>query len=378
MGRGVTWTAAECADVARAWIFASEDPILGTDQTSNQFYTRLFERFCEYAPTDANEKQYKSRGTKATRHKWEAIAADCQKFRSAIRAVRLFQPTGVNKEQKLSMAISIHVGKRQAPSYDAKDYPHSQWNNHLAWQVLCKVPKFMESFEREEYYPSQHSYHSQVNRFVQSEEETPTDTNENMGEDGSQPKEGSPGTQNTPNPRSSLEVTADAQNNLNKTSQLVEKKRESNRGDQPGRKKAKLEQEKLRQNTLALKNGAQIAKAMTMRADLLAEHNALLAFSLQECETEEDRKDRQEYMRLTRKDHLERIRKRHGCSSSNNEITTGGNGNGDNVQPVSPMNNFIERHHSTPSVTTNREAIAPPNNQLQRPSTPSPEAIESS
>lgn len=65
---------------------------------------------------------------------------------------------------------------------------------------------------------------------------------------------------------------------------------------------------RLRSNEVALRNGASIAESLKRNTELLAEKNALQAFSRAECVTEEDKKERQELMRLVRQSHLKRMR----------------------------------------------------------------------
>lgn len=111
MGRGVTKIAFECADLAQTWMVASEDPILGIDQTSHSFNTGMFDRFKSMKPITASPKQYARRGLRSTRAKWDVIARDCPKFRSSLRFIRAFNPTEVSEDQIISMAIAKHLGK---------------------------------------------------------------------------------------------------------------------------------------------------------------------------------------------------------------------------------------------------------------------------
>lgn len=53
----------------------------------------------------------------------------------------------------------------------------------------------------------------------------------------------------------------------------------------------------------------QIAQSMQDRTELMRERNALLAFAMEDCFTDEDKKDRKELLRLMRKAHLEHMRK---------------------------------------------------------------------
>lgn len=61
---------------------------------------------------------------------------------------------------------------------------------------------------------------------------------------------------------------------------------------------------------LAAQNASSIAESIEARTNLLDERNALLAFAKGECETAENQQYRAEFMRLTRKAHLERLRSR--------------------------------------------------------------------
>lgn len=70
-----------------------------------------------------------------------------------------------------------------------------------------------------------------------------------------------------------------------------------------GRKRAKADIVKVRQNQVALRNGAIISASMKRLTVLMEEQNAIQAFMVSECTSEEDKRDR-EYMRLVRKAHF--------------------------------------------------------------------------
>lgn len=76
------------------------------------------------------------------------MSADCQKIRSVLGLIRACRPTGVTEEQILSMAIAKHLGMRETMSYDARDFPHEQWNNNNAYLILRCVPKFRDDMEQ--------------------------------------------------------------------------------------------------------------------------------------------------------------------------------------------------------------------------------------
>lgn len=278
MGRGAAWTARECAELSRAWLHATEDPIDGIDQTAASFWNKVFETFSAVSPSDATDKQYRARGLRASRAKMEQISADLQKFRKSLRRVRLFQPTGVDENQKLSMAIAKHLGKRESITYDAKDYPHERWINHLAYKVLQKVPKFSD---------------------VDDCEGTPTSTD----------FENEPPEENLVAALTPTSTTTSSQENvITPAAPKTPTKRSFELSDTIGRKRAKYDKLKERHNEIALRNSASIALAMKERNNLIAEQNAIQAFEPESCVSEEDKNDRIEFMRLIRKAHLKRTR----------------------------------------------------------------------
>lgn len=76
MGRRA-WTLKEFAYLARAWIYASENPIRDIDQTTNRFCHGLFEQFGQLEPRGYNTEQYCGREVKPIKAKIENVSADC-------------------------------------------------------------------------------------------------------------------------------------------------------------------------------------------------------------------------------------------------------------------------------------------------------------
>jgi hypothetical protein len=62
-------------------------------------------------------------------------------FYKALMLVNNSNPTGVNADNKLSMAIAIHtVTEVNRIDYNYRDYKHYKWVNYLAWKVLRYSP----------------------------------------------------------------------------------------------------------------------------------------------------------------------------------------------------------------------------------------------
>jgi hypothetical protein len=71
------------------------------------------------------------------------IFTDIGNFYKALTLVNNSNPTGVNADNKLSMAIAIHTVKEvNRLNYNYQDYDHYKWVNYLAWKVLRYSPKY--------------------------------------------------------------------------------------------------------------------------------------------------------------------------------------------------------------------------------------------
>lgn len=307
----MAWTAGECADLARAWIGTTEDPIRGVDQTSQLFYSTMFERFCSLAPPGSSSKQYHGRQLRPVRAKWEAMAADCQKFRAALRFIRACKPTGVTEDEIMCMAVAKHLGKRTSMNYDARTFPEDKWVYHLAFRVLRRVPKFGEQndvgVDDDGLFEDNGNY---------CNGESAGQINEAQDNNGNEERE-------TSVANKSSDIRAPTMTGLStgslpdsdtggSTAEESGNERVGNRSGHPGRKKAKKDAVKERLHLIALENAQTIAQAMKRRVELIEQKNALQAFSIQECVTEEEKRDRAEFLRLTRAAHMRRIREREG------------------------------------------------------------------
>ena len=255
------------------------------------------------------------------------MAADVQKFRGALRFMRSCNPTGVTEEQIKSMAIAKHLGKRQNMSYEARDYPHDNWVHHLAFSVLKHHPKFKE-VDTNDSIRNNHSIESEQLNDSNNMSTIESDTLDINSEQNQQQKFLS----DTQSDSEILPIRGDVQRDDDNEG----KKRGSEcRGGHIGRKRSKKDLKDQQLAEQGIKNAQRIAESMQQRTELIAERNALMAFSESECVNEEDKKDKDEFMRLMRKSHLARLRKRL-CStttiSSPSQITPPSTANdGDNI-----------------------------------------------
>lgn len=303
MGRGCGWSAEELQHLAQAWVFASEDPVTGIDQTAARFRATLFDRFKALAPVGASDKTYGGRTAKSARAKFDEISADVQKFRDSLRKVTVCQPSGVNSSNILSMAIAIHMGRRTAMDYNARDYPHTEWRNHLAYAVLKDHPKFSdEGMAYGALTSSISNLAGEEAEGIETGAAAPVAQEaDNVGNEGSHSMQDNRDIPSSNN--ESVDEAAAGGSVLDET--------EPKKGERPRGRKSEIRIRAIdKQRVQSVENVRLIAQSLERRNELEEERSALVAYSRDECETEEDLRDRAEYLRLLRKDRLKALRKR--------------------------------------------------------------------
>ena len=141
MGKGKRWDSPECRDLAMAWISASEEKgeasLKGTHQESELFWESVRKHFDDETPDNCTKGTCKDRGATAVRNQWyEKVSRDVKKFNEALLKVMNGKPTGVTEEQKINLAVAIHLGKVDTVAHRHKDFDPREWKQCLAWQVL--------------------------------------------------------------------------------------------------------------------------------------------------------------------------------------------------------------------------------------------------
>ena len=150
MGKAPKWSPEEDAALSKAWIQQSEDEgspqVNGTNQTQEDFWTKVVERFKR--PVDAPQGTYDERTIErgvsplVVRFR-ETIARDVKKFNNALLKVFHARPSGVSEEEKVNMAIAIHLGKSDAPNYRHRDFERNDWKFYLCWETLKTHRSFL-------------------------------------------------------------------------------------------------------------------------------------------------------------------------------------------------------------------------------------------
>eukprot|EP00171_Calliarthron_tuberculosum_P023290 IDg23290t1 len=108
------------------------------------FWETMFRRFVEHGPpaTLVADGKYSKRTVKSCKAHFGDLSAEVQKFFSALRRVKASNPTGVNDDNILSMAVALHMGKTLGMDYNFKDYFQENWNAFKAFKVLQDHPKW--------------------------------------------------------------------------------------------------------------------------------------------------------------------------------------------------------------------------------------------
>lgn len=99
MGRGSGWNDVELEHLARAWLYASENPINGIDQSAWRFKETMLKKLKELSPPNPTEKTYGARTPKHVRAKCDKVSADIEQLRESNRLVRGSNRTGVTADE---------------------------------------------------------------------------------------------------------------------------------------------------------------------------------------------------------------------------------------------------------------------------------------
>ena len=70
------------------------------------------------------------------------VFGNLQKFNKAIRKVEVSNPSGVTEQQKINMAVAIHLGKTNKMDYEFKDFDPFFWRLYKSWLNVKFLPTF--------------------------------------------------------------------------------------------------------------------------------------------------------------------------------------------------------------------------------------------
>ena len=97
-----------------------------------------------------------------------------------------------------------------------------------------------------------------------------------------------------------------------------------------------------------MENAKVIARSLKLKVELEEEKNAMKAFSLAPCETEEDNREKAEYFRMVRRRYFRRAQERENEEMNNNsQIVEEDAAHNNQIHPVDETNSNNDRHEST-------------------------------
>lgn len=148
MGRGKDWNSDEYVVLAKAWVQASCDPIVGVGQKAAVFWAKVKLNFDALSPVDHETGRYSHRGGSTLKHCWtDSLQPAVNKFQAKLTRTIAAKLTGnLTEDQLINVAVAFHLGEIDKPSYDARSFDASSWKFFDCWySVLRKQPKFSRS-----------------------------------------------------------------------------------------------------------------------------------------------------------------------------------------------------------------------------------------
>jgi hypothetical protein len=146
MGHGGKYSPHEAHVIALAWKIATYTE-KGTDQRVESFINDFFKVVEANAPPNTTPGTYHYRQPRQLYHHWrDVVSRDINLFNKSIRIVNSSQPTGVDDQQKINIAVAIHMKKTAKMDYAYKDFEPKQWRHYAAWLNVKDTPKFKYNY----------------------------------------------------------------------------------------------------------------------------------------------------------------------------------------------------------------------------------------
>jgi sRNA-binding regulator protein Hfq len=140
MPKGKRWSPEESFDLAQAWINVSEDAgeveVKGVNQDSDEFWSRVRANFKARGPT-VQDGTYGDRAVTAIMNHWkDNISRECKRFNKSLLKVHSCNLSGVNQQDKINIAVAIHMGKSDCPAARLRKYQPMNWKFYQCWLAL--------------------------------------------------------------------------------------------------------------------------------------------------------------------------------------------------------------------------------------------------
>ncbi|PXF41967.1 hypothetical protein BWQ96_08321 [Gracilariopsis chorda] len=105
--RGFNYSTEEDVVLAKAWVRVSEDPIVGSEQKGNTFYTKVWNEYKQAKPGELPLCPLASTSTRV-----KTILKHCVRFSACHSTVAGSQPTVVNDADIIRITTALFNGKK--------------------------------------------------------------------------------------------------------------------------------------------------------------------------------------------------------------------------------------------------------------------------
>ena len=148
MGKGKRWSGEESLHLAEAWVKTSEDTgepeVKGTNQDNEEFWAKVIANFAEACPVTSPDGVYNDRTKTAIINHWkEKVSRDVKRFNKSLVKGFASRPTGVTEQEKIHIAVALHLKKADTASSRHKDFAPNDWIFYRCWLALKEHRAFI-------------------------------------------------------------------------------------------------------------------------------------------------------------------------------------------------------------------------------------------
>ncbi|CAL2259735.1 unnamed protein product [Prunus armeniaca] len=129
--RGVNWKPQEDEALCRGWVSVSEDGTIGTNQSNDSFWLRVYQNFLENDPGMSGAEV---RSPQAVASRFNIINQQCSLWKACLTKANARHVSGSNLEDVDINAKTIFMNDNKPPNRPFKLYH--------AWQILKDCPKW--------------------------------------------------------------------------------------------------------------------------------------------------------------------------------------------------------------------------------------------
>lgn len=103
------------------------DEVKRTDQDFEELWKEIIRRFTMKAPRNPKGTYHHRAVTTIQNHWRDTVKRDINKFNKSYLKVMIAKPTGCTYQQKINIAVAMHMGKADSPSPRHREYRAENW-----------------------------------------------------------------------------------------------------------------------------------------------------------------------------------------------------------------------------------------------------------